>query len=55
MERAISPNEVKVVNWLLDHALIDVTAYRLQPLEQLCVEEGAPVAVPACTSNLRDR
>ena len=37
MDRAISPNEVKVVNWLLDHALVNVTAYRLQPVEQLRV------------------
>jgi hypothetical protein len=37
MDRAISPNEVEVVNWLLDHALVDVTAYRLQPVEQLRV------------------
>jgi hypothetical protein len=37
MDRAISPNEVKVVNWLLDHALFDVTTYRLQPVEELRV------------------
>jgi len=37
MERVISPNETKVVNWLLDHALVDVTAYRLHPVEQLRV------------------
>ena len=37
MDRAISPNEVKVVNWLLDHALVDVTAYRLHPIEELRV------------------
>jgi hypothetical protein len=37
MERAISPNEVKVVNWLLDHALVDVTGYRLHPVEELRV------------------
>jgi hypothetical protein len=40
MDRAISPNEVKVVEWLLDHALVDVTAYRLQPVEQLRVVGG---------------
>lgn len=40
MDRAISPNEVKVVKWLLDHALVDVTKYRLQPLEQLRVVGG---------------
>jgi hypothetical protein len=27
MDRAISSSELKVVNWLLDHALVDVTAY----------------------------
>lgn len=37
MERAITPNEVKVVNWLLDHALVDVTGYRLHPVEELRV------------------
>lgn len=37
MERAISANEVKVVNWLLDHALVDVTGYRLRPVEELRV------------------
>jgi hypothetical protein len=40
MDRAISPNEVEVVEWLLDHALVDVTAYRLQPVEQLRVVGG---------------
>ena len=42
MDRAISPNEVKVIEWLLDHALVDVTAYRLQPVEQLRVVGGCP-------------
>jgi hypothetical protein len=37
MGRAISPNEVKVVNWLLDHALVDVTDYRLHPVQELRV------------------
>jgi hypothetical protein len=37
MDRVISPNEVKVVEWLLDHALIDVTAYRLKPAAHLRV------------------
>jgi hypothetical protein len=37
MDRAISPNEVKVVNWLLDHASVDVTPYRLHPVEELRV------------------
>ena len=37
MDRAISPNEVKVVSWLLDHALVDVTPYRLHPVERLRV------------------
>jgi hypothetical protein len=40
MDRAISPNEVKVIEWLLDHALVDVTAYRHQPMEQLRVVGG---------------
>ncbi len=42
MERAISPNELKVVNWLLDHPLVDVTAYRLHPVEELRVIGGCP-------------
>ena len=37
MYRSISPNEVKVLSWLLDHARIDVTAYRVRPLEELRV------------------
>ena len=37
MERAISPNEVEIVNWLLDHALVDVTDYRLDLVEELRV------------------
>jgi len=37
MDRAISPSEVKVVEWLLDHASADVTAYRLQTVGQLRV------------------
>jgi hypothetical protein len=40
MDRAISPDEVKVVNWLLDHALVDVTTYRHQPVEALRVVGG---------------
>ena len=40
MDRAISPNEVKVVKWLLEHALVDVAAYRLRPVEQLRVVGG---------------
>jgi hypothetical protein len=27
MERSIVPNEMTVVRWLLDHALVDVTAW----------------------------
>lgn len=42
MDRAISPNEVNVVNWLLDHALVDVTAYRLHPVQELRVVGGCP-------------
>jgi len=34
MDRTISSNEVKVVNWLLDHASVNVTAYRLRPIEE---------------------
>ncbi len=37
MDRAIRPNEIEILNWLLDHALIDVTAYRLHPVEELHV------------------
>src|SRR3954462_15539487 len=37
MDRAIKPNEVEILNWLLDHALIDARAYRLHPLEELRV------------------
>jgi hypothetical protein len=37
MDRAIKPNEVEIVNWLLDHALNDARAYRLHPLEELRV------------------
>lgn len=47
MDRAISPNEVKVINWLLDHALVDVTAYRLHPVEELRVVGGCNCG---CTS-----
>ena len=42
MDRAISQNEVKVIEWLLDHALVDVTAYRLQSVERLRVVGGCP-------------
>jgi hypothetical protein len=37
MDRAIRPNEVEILNSLLDHALIDVTVYRLHPVEELRV------------------
>jgi hypothetical protein len=47
MDRDISPNEVEVVKWLLDHASADVTAYRLQPVEQLRVVGGCGCG---CTS-----
>ena len=40
MDRAISPNEVKVVNWLLNHTLVDVTTYRLRAVEELRVVGG---------------
>jgi hypothetical protein len=43
----MSPNEIKVLNWLLDHALVDVTAYRIQPLETLRVVGGCSCG---CTS-----
>ena len=47
MDRGISPNEVKVVKWLLDRALVDVTAYQLQPVEQLHVVGGC---ICGCTT-----
>jgi hypothetical protein len=37
MERAIRPSEIEILSWLLDHALQDVTPYRLHPLEELRV------------------
>jgi hypothetical protein len=37
MERSITANEVMIVSWLLDHALIDVTAYRRRPVQDLRV------------------
>ena len=37
MDRSISPDEVKVLSWLLDHARVDVTPYRVHPLEKLRV------------------
>ena len=40
MDRAIEPNEAEVVNWLLDHASVDVTAYRLNPVQELRVVGG---------------
>lgn len=42
MDRAITPDEVKVVSWLLDHALADVAGYRSRPLEELRVVGGCP-------------
>jgi hypothetical protein len=47
MSRAIGPNEAKVVSWLLDHALVDVTPYRLHPVEELRVIGGC---VCGCTT-----
>jgi hypothetical protein len=47
MDRAINPTEVKVVAWLLDHARVDVTEYRRQPLEYLRVVGGCTCG---CTS-----
>jgi hypothetical protein len=47
MDRAISPNEAKVINWLLDHALVDLTAYRLHPIDELRVVGGCGCG---CTS-----
>jgi hypothetical protein len=47
MDRAIRPNEAKVINWLLDHALVDVTAYRLHPIDELRVVGGCGCG---CTS-----
>ena len=46
MDRAIL-NEAKVVNWLLDHALGNVTPYRLHPVEELRVVGGCDCG---CTS-----
>jgi len=40
VDRAITPNEVAVVNWLLDHALVNVTTYRVRPIEELRVVGG---------------
>jgi len=40
MSRPISPNEVAVVNWLLDHALVEVAGYRDRPVEELRVVGG---------------
>ena len=37
MDRPISPNEIEVVKWLLDHASVDVTGYRLKPIGELRV------------------
>jgi hypothetical protein len=40
-DRTITPNEVAVLRWLLDHAPVgDVAAYRLSPLEELHVVGG---------------
>lgn len=47
MERPISPGEVQVVNWLLDHALDDVSQYRVHPVEELRVFGGCNCG---CTS-----
>jgi hypothetical protein len=47
MDRGISPNEVEVVEWLLDHARVDVTAYHLHPLERLRIVGGCNCG---CTS-----
>jgi hypothetical protein len=47
MDRAIATNEVSVVNWLLDHALVDVTSYRVRPIEGLRVVGGCGCG---CTS-----
>ena len=51
MERAITADEPAVVRWLLDHAPVgDVTAYRLQPVEELQVVGGCD-----CCSTLEFR
>jgi hypothetical protein len=47
MDRAISPDELNVVNWLLDHALVDVTAYRRRSVQELRVVGGCGCG---CTS-----
>ena len=41
MDRAIAPNEVAVVEWLLHHAAVgDVSAYRDRPIERLRIVKG---------------
>ena len=41
LDRAVSPHEVAILRWLLDHAsVVDVTAYRARPLEELRVIGG---------------
>jgi hypothetical protein len=51
MERAITVDEAAVVRWLLEHAPVgDVTAYRLQPVEELRVVAGCD-----CCSSLEFR
>ena len=42
MERAIRSNELTIVNWLLDHALVDVAAYRGHSVEELRVVGACP-------------
>lgn len=40
MERPITLGEVQVVKWLLDHALVDVSQYRVHRVEELHVFGG---------------
>jgi hypothetical protein len=41
MERAISPDEAAIVQWLLDNAPVgDVAEYRQRPVEELRVAKG---------------
>ncbi|HEX8816557.1 MAG TPA: hypothetical protein VF753_13755 [Terriglobales bacterium] len=47
MDRPIAPNEIEVVNWLLDHASVDAEAYRVRPVEDLRVVGGCGCG---CTS-----
>src|SRR4051794_11498084 len=40
MDRAMTQDEASVVTWLLDHAQVDLTAYRQQSVQNLRVVGG---------------